>query len=151
VDSWWRWFVHCSYCFCLCDEPTSTSHRYFSLRPVESDLDQNRIVTGVKLEKVNGMIHLRIHQAKATRGGETDVTTAGWQKVNHMRVEEGLANEDFMALSWEERALDLDDVFAPKSHVVTGVKFRKLGGHIGLAIKVNLRSKKNILYHQVLS
>lgn len=42
VDSWWRWlFWHCSYCFCMCDDPTD-SDRYFNLRVVASDTDNNK-------------------------------------------------------------------------------------------------------------
>ncbi|CAG0917566.1 unnamed protein product [Notodromas monacha] len=135
VDSWWRWFVHCSYCFCLCDDASPTSHRYFSLREVVSDVENGKVVTGVKLEQIQGIVHVRIQQSKALPGLDVHLNHE-WKKVNHMRVEEGLENEDYMKLTWEERALDFDDIVAPKGHVVTGVKFRKLGGHLGLAIKV---------------
>lgn len=43
VDSWWRWlFWHCSYCMCFCDDHNSSSDRYFSLREVTSDVENNK-------------------------------------------------------------------------------------------------------------
>ncbi|KAF0290629.1 hypothetical protein FJT64_011199 [Amphibalanus amphitrite] len=42
-------FVHCSTCFCLCDEDTDSA-RYFSLLPATADVTQNKIVTGVSLK-----------------------------------------------------------------------------------------------------
>lgn len=40
-ESWTSWFVHCSNCFCLCDEQVN-SDRHFSLREAVSDIDKNR-------------------------------------------------------------------------------------------------------------
>ena len=41
---------------------------------------------------------------------------------------------DYHTLTYEERGLDLDSLVAPTSHVVTGVRFRKLGGHVNLEV-----------------
>lgn len=42
ATSWTRWLVQCSQCFCYCDEPGLHSDRYFSLRPVLSDVTKNK-------------------------------------------------------------------------------------------------------------
>jgi len=43
VESWHRWiFWRCSYCLCLCDDTSDQSDRFFSLRPVLSDVQRNR-------------------------------------------------------------------------------------------------------------
>ena len=48
VDSWWRWFVHCSYCMCLCDDPSSeTSDRYVSLLASITDLNDSMVRRGL--------------------------------------------------------------------------------------------------------
>lgn len=48
AESWIRWFVKCSNCICLCDEVNSKkSDRYFSLRPVESNIADNKYVSTV--------------------------------------------------------------------------------------------------------
>lgn len=45
VDSWWRYlFWHCSYCFCLCDEQSLKSDRFFNLRESVADVKQNKWV-----------------------------------------------------------------------------------------------------------
>lgn len=41
VESWTRWFVQCSNCFCYCDEQIN-SDRYFSLRDVVSNIHRNQ-------------------------------------------------------------------------------------------------------------
>jgi hypothetical protein len=38
-------------------------------------------------------------------------------------------------LEYTRRSFDLDDLITPKDHVVTGVKFRVLGGHINLEVQ----------------
>ena len=43
----------------------------------------------------------------------------------------------YATLRYEERALDLDDLVAPEGHVITGLRFRKLGGHINLEAQVS--------------
>lgn len=43
---------------------------------------------------------------------------------------------DYMTMSYEQRAFDTDLLKAPEGHVVTGVKFRNLGGHINLEVQV---------------
>ena len=58
-------FWHCSYCLCKCDAPNSSSDRYWSLRPVTSDIKENKVVTGVRFVKKKRVMHLEIEQAKA--------------------------------------------------------------------------------------
>lgn len=41
VQSWNRWFVKCSYCFCLCDDEKK-SDRYFSLKDAVSNIAENK-------------------------------------------------------------------------------------------------------------
>lgn len=39
-------------------------------------------------------------------------------------------------MAWDKRAIDLDDLVAPASHVVTGIRFRTLGAHLNLEIRI---------------
>lgn len=43
AKSWRRWFVKCSSCYCLCDDPNG-SERHFSLHEVVADVEQNKYV-----------------------------------------------------------------------------------------------------------
>ena len=69
VDSWWRFLIHCSYCLCLCDATGPESDRYWSLLPQESDIENNKVVTGLRFVKRNRVIHLEIEQATARSEG----------------------------------------------------------------------------------
>ena len=54
--------------------------------------------------------------------------------------------KDYMMMTYEERSLDLDIVEAQPGHVITGVRLRKLGGHINLEVRVreSLRQAEDI-------
>jgi len=137
VDSWWRnLFWHCSYCFCLCDDDTH-SDRYFSLQPAVADVAQNKVVTGVRFVKKNRVVYIQIQQGTADKFGYVNASSVDWKPIKKLiDVKRDIANRDFVALSWERRSIDLDDLRAPDGHVVTGVTFRKLGEHVNLEIQV---------------
>lgn len=136
VDSWWRYlFWHCSYCFCLCDDP-ARSNRHFSLRPSVSDVTKNMIVTGVHIVKIDGVIHLQIKQGHAEPFGQVNHTGATWKTLPPLDTHTAKDGVDYLTLNWQYRAIDLDDVNAPDGHVVTGVSFRNLGGHVNFEVEV---------------
>ncbi|GLG92569.1 Uncharacterized protein GBIM_00223 [Gryllus bimaculatus] len=139
VDSWWRWlFWHCSYCFCLCDEPGPRSDRYFNMRPVVADTANNMVVTGLRFVKKNRVIHLQIREGALLPRGAINASSVRWRPVDDYHITDaGVQNtRDYHTLSWEQRAIDLDDLEAPPGHVVTGVRFRNVGTHLNPEIMV---------------
>jgi len=135
VDSWWRWlFWHCSYCMCLCDDPHK-SDRYFSLRSVLADTDNNRVITGVRFVKMNGVVHIQIQEAVLERYGHINQSSMSWQPVDNFKVNDAVESKDYMKMTYYKRAMDLDDLTAPPEHVITGLKFRMVGSHLNLEIR----------------
>ncbi|XP_076627386.1 chemokine-like protein orion isoform X2 [Colletes latitarsis] len=137
VDSWWRWlFWHCSYCFCYCDDNTTKSDRYFSLRSVTSDVANNKIITGIALKKVNQIIHIQIQEGELMPRGYINETTIAWKPIDafHILDKNVKSNIDYHTLAWERRALDLDDLVPAQDHLLTGIKFRTIGSHLNLEI-----------------
>ncbi|XP_014242048.1 uncharacterized protein LOC106662461 [Cimex lectularius] len=138
VDSWWRWlFWHCSYCFCYCDDSNDQqSHRYFNMRYVTSDIKNNKAIVGLRFIKVNKIIHLQIKEGELGKNGQ--IGNATWLPVDNYTIsDEGIKAEvDYHIITWQEKAIDLDDLIAPEDYVLTGVKFRKIGGHLNLEIRV---------------
>ncbi|XP_026734290.1 uncharacterized protein LOC113498483 isoform X2 [Trichoplusia ni] len=135
VDSWWRWlFWHCSYCLCLCDDATN-SHRYFSLREATSDINNNKVVTGMRLVKLGKVFHLQVYEgALAERGfveSSTEVAVKAFDPM-HVGVTQGV---DYHTLTYERRAIDLDELDAPAGHVLTGARFRMIGAHLHFEIR----------------
>ncbi|CAB3388592.1 Hypothetical predicted protein [Cloeon dipterum] len=61
LNSWYQLLLlkKCSYCFCVCDEDGPYSDRHFSLRPAVSDVDAGFVVIGVRIVKLNRVIHLQ--------------------------------------------------------------------------------------------
>lgn len=123
VDSWWRWlFWHCSYCFCLCDEKSPKSDRYFSLRPVLSNTTENKVVTGLKFVKKNRIIHLQIQEGELLPRGTINTETIQWKPLDAFDFRERSIKNgiDYHTLAWDRRAIDLDDLVAEHGQVVTG-------------------------------
>merc|ERR1719400_1552348 len=140
VDSWWRWiFWHCSYCLCKCDEITDDSHRFWSLLPATADTANNKVVTGVRFTKIGKVIYPEIEQATALEEGGIDESSREW--VKPLEISESDSNRlaantsAVFTMSYEQRAVDLDSLEASPGQVLTGVRLRRLGGHLNLEIQ----------------
>lgn len=139
VDSWWYWlFWHCSYCFCYCDDQSSRSDRYFSLREVTSDTANNMVVTGVALKKVNKIMHIEIQEGQLLPRGIINKTTVAWKPVVPFSIlDKNVKNGvDYHTLAWVKRGLDLDDLVSNQDHLITGLRFRTIGSRLNLEIQV---------------
>ncbi|KAH8302664.1 hypothetical protein KR044_009324 [Drosophila immigrans] len=142
VESWRRWiFWQCSYCFCLCDEPSPKSDRYFSLRKTYADVGANRVVTGVRFVKKNRIFHIQIQQGQLLPRGAINASTLEWVpvddfKLNDFNVTEGV---DYHAMSYEKRRINLDEtVFGyGRTPIVTGVHFNVDKNRMGLKVLVS--------------
>jgi len=136
VNSWWRFPYYCSYCMCKCDDMSETSERFWSLLPALADVKDGYIVTGVKIVKVDRIFHLQVQQAKALpKGGIIDATKI-WVEPETISKDNITINPKVYTMSYEQRAMDLDNLSAPDGHVLTGMKLRNLGGHLNLEIQV---------------
>ncbi|CAG9773540.1 unnamed protein product [Ceutorhynchus assimilis] len=137
VNSWWRWFVHCSYCLCLCDEQGPKSDRYISMRPVLADIKNNRVVTGIKFTKHNRILHLQIQEGKLMPYGYIDNTTVRWAPVDNYKITDpDVYNEiDYFTLTYENRSMALDDIELEKHNsILTGVRFQFINGKLRLQV-----------------
>lgn len=132
------WFVKCTNCFCYCDEESTQSDRFFSLHDVTSNINENRIVTGVAITKRNRMILFVIGESTLLPYGKlnTTITNAfGDTNVNNRYIghpefdidSAGIKNGiDYHTLTYYKRKINLDTVQAPAGHVITGVRFHAL-------------------------
>uniref|UniRef100_A0A182N8H5 Uncharacterized protein n=1 Tax=Anopheles dirus TaxID=7168 RepID=A0A182N8H5_9DIPT len=139
VDSWWRWlFWHCSYCFCLCDDAGRHSDRYVSLRESVSDIGANRVVTGLRFVKQKQMVHLIVQQGLLLPGGDIANDTLEWVTAKPFsHTDKGVRDgQDYHMLTYDRRSIDLDDVHVHPGYVLTGVRFRTLGTHLNLEIRM---------------
>ena len=140
MDSWWRWlFWHCSYCFCKCDAPGPDSDRYWSLKEVATDIESNKIISGIRFVKKNRVIQIEIEQTTALQEGLID-TDRSWTEAENLDVDD---KANVYEMFYENRALDLDLLEAPPGHVITGVRLRKLGVHLNLEARVTPINFKN--------
>ncbi|KAH8414624.1 hypothetical protein KR215_010674 [Drosophila sulfurigaster] len=139
VESWSRWlFWRCSYCFCLCDEPSPKSDRYFSLRKTRSDVRANKVVTGVRFVKKNRVFHIQIQQGQLLPRGAINESTLEWVPVDDYQVNDANITEgvDYYAMSYENRRINLDETIFEHDRIfiVTGVRFNAFKDYLGLKV-----------------
>jgi hypothetical protein len=107
------------------------------LKPALADIDQNKVLSGVRFVKKNRIIHIEIEQSQALPEGLVNDTDKSWISApNDLRIGQAGDQEDVFEMSYENRALDIDILEAPQNHVITGLRFRRLGGHINLEARI---------------
>lgn len=140
INSWWRWLVHCSYCFCLCDEQGPKSDRYVNLRLVQADIQNNKVVTGLRLVKHNRIMHLQIQEGKLLPYGYIDNATVRWVPVDDYNITDSRVynDKDYYTMTYESRQMALDDLELTQNNaIVTGVRFQFIDGKLRFQIYAN--------------
>lgn len=108
-----------------------------------------RIVTGVRFVDQDDMIHVQIKQGKLEPEGRIKRGTEEWKILEKFKYTRSIGRvgsevierdrffnikeripgsqfdrmaygEDFAALLWHQRQINLDDLYAPQNYVVTG-------------------------------
>ncbi|XP_014232973.1 uncharacterized protein LOC106656487 [Trichogramma pretiosum] len=122
-------------CLCTCENPDSKS--YINLREVVSNVQENKVITGIRFRKVNDILHLQVQQAKLLPSAAIDPKTKSWVKVNAYETTDRdvRVGIDYHQLSWYSRSFELDDVEVYKNTVLTGVKFAVDQGLIRLEVR----------------
>jgi hypothetical protein len=69
--------------------------------------------------------------------GHVNVSSIRWRPINdYTLLDRGIRDGiDYHTVKWDTREMDLDDLLAPASQVVTGVRFRVVGTHLNLEIR----------------
>jgi len=70
----------------------------------------------------------------AEQGGLVTNGTTEWVKLKPADRKD---SQQTVRMEYTKRAIDLDDLLVPSSHVITGVKFRTLGRHVNLEVQVS--------------
>ncbi|CAH1108484.1 unnamed protein product [Psylliodes chrysocephalus] len=139
VESWFRWFVHCSYCLCLCDQQGSQSDRYFNLRSVSADTKNNRVVTGMKLVKHNRIIYIQIQEGKLLPHGYIEQNSTRWVPPAGYRITDyGVKNgKDYHTMNYYSRSLLLDNLEVEReNYIITGARFFVYNGDLQFRITI---------------
>lgn len=107
---------------------SNDAHRYFDLSPVTSEVEANKVITGIRFVKENGIFRLQIQQSELTENGSINQSTVEWRKLD--------ANSgNNHALSKDERQIDLSELETGNNQVVTGVRFIVNKGRLKLSIQ----------------
>ncbi|KAK0092542.1 hypothetical protein PV326_001195 [Microctonus aethiopoides] len=121
----------CELCACYCDYKNSPrSIRSFSLKEVNSNINENYVITGIRFRIVNQVVCLQIQQGKLINT-IIDPKTVRWQPVHLSKLEN---NNDVVRLNYTKRSLNLDDVEVSRRSIVTGVKFQMIDDRLTLMV-----------------
>ena len=75
------------------------------MKPVTSDIESNKIITGVKFVKKNRIIQIEIEQSETLPEGIINDTNRTWiENSENLSIED----PDVYEMSYENRALDID-------------------------------------------
>ncbi|XP_016844161.1 uncharacterized protein LOC107981885 [Nasonia vitripennis] len=121
---------HCSvFEYCTCEDPADDIDRHFNLRPVTSDVANNKIVTGVKIVKDQNLFHIQIKQGELSNGF-VNTSSIAWKPLEKyspldIGYERGV---DFYTVESRSKTVCLDDLDANKSanksnYLLTGLRF----------------------------
>jgi hypothetical protein len=92
----------------------------------------------MRFVKKNRIIHLQIQEGELLPRGHVNQSTTRWRPISDYTLLDKSLREDvdYHTVNYENRSIDLDDIMAPVSHVVTGVRFRMKGSHINFEIRI---------------
>ena len=87
------------------------------MKPVTSDIESNKIITGVKFVKKNRIIQIEIEQSETFPEGIINDTNRTWiENSENLSIED----PDVYEMSYENRALDIDMLEAPPGTISFG-------------------------------
>nr|XP_022920907.1 uncharacterized protein LOC111429270 [Onthophagus taurus]XP_022920908.1 uncharacterized protein LOC111429270 [Onthophagus taurus]XP_022920909.1 uncharacterized protein LOC111429270 [Onthophagus taurus] len=121
---------NCRDCLCYCEEPNSNStNRFISLDEMVTNTAENKIITGVRLNKYKGVITIDIRESQLNCNGYIQADTTKWI-INKGNTYFKLTNPDKVYIKVGE--LKIDD-----TKVVTGVRFIETENGVELQMRVN--------------
>lgn len=100
-----------------------------------------RVITGVRLVKENGVIQISASQRTLLPFGQTSESEQDtWILADEQFAVTDIGvteNIDFATLTYENRAINVDDLTLPPGKLVTGVRFQRssVSGHLQLQIR----------------
>lgn len=82
----------------------------------------DRVITGIRIKKINQIIHMQIQEGQLLPRGAINTSTTEWQPVDAFSIMDANIRSgiDYHKLVWEKRALDLDDLQSSQDHLLTG-------------------------------
>lgn len=93
-------------------------------------------MTGIRLLKRYGIVHLFITERSFQRHGRVDENAESvWKGDYQFTIEDTGVEDDYFTLTWANRAIELDTIRVPDGEVVTGVRFRLVDGRLRFEIR----------------
>jgi len=98
-----------------------------------------RVLTGLRFVKHNRVFHLQVQEGELLPRGAINESSLDWVPLHDYKIYDHNVrnNIDFHTLSYDKRSVDLDDVYTDdNAFVVSGVRFRLIGAHLNLEVRL---------------
>ncbi|XP_063983161.1 uncharacterized protein LOC135165624 [Diachasmimorpha longicaudata] len=138
---------HPCLCKCVDNDIESPSTHIFNLQPVEADVADNMVVTGVKFIVKNQVIQFQIEQGRLGSNWIIEGRPK-WKPINDIsekirahrlknlrRKSSHVNNTDYLIVN-ENLQIYFDEVAVPQGHVLTGVKFNYIEEESAIQIAI---------------
>ncbi|XP_057332582.1 uncharacterized protein LOC130672194 [Microplitis mediator] len=129
----------CDICTCTCIQDSivfNNAIRAVSLVPQQSDVSENKVVTGIRFLQQDNIIHVQIKQGKLLGLNAIETASNEWvpientpyftEKLYNSSIDNNPhsnVNQNYSVLWNKQKSINLDDISAPIDTVITGVKF----------------------------
>ena len=92
----------------------------------------------MRFKKSKDVLHLQIKQAALQPMGTIAKNSEEWKPVGDYSISDSGIGRDvhYHTLTWDSRAIVLDDIVGEPDHLVTGVKFEQSGGFVRLTLRI---------------
>lgn len=123
----------------VCFNKDSLAHRYFDLQPVLADVEDNKVVTGVRFTKKNKVFQLQIQQGELSERGQIKQSTVAWKHDSETRQtsDNEAGFHGIYKLEKEKRKIEFANIATPANEVITGVAFIERDGVLKLNVQTN--------------
>lgn len=106
------------------------------MRKKSTEIHVCRVVTGIRLLKRYGIIHLFITERAFQPHGRVDENAESvWKGDYQFTIEDTGVEADYFTLTYENRSIELDTIRVPDGEVVTGVRFRNVDNRLRFEIR----------------
>ncbi|XP_001601835.2 uncharacterized protein LOC100117668 isoform X2 [Nasonia vitripennis] len=122
-------------CLCTCESAYVQKDRYFCLRNVVSDSDNNKVITGARLVKKGNVLYIQIQQGTLGANGSI-VDVPQWQPVKEESPRNLHNNKNVYQVNYDQNTVFLDVLKSQPAYALTGLRFQKAENSLRLEAQI---------------
>lgn len=110
----------CDYCLCYCDAVDSKTDRIISLQKQESNITENKVITGMRVVKLGQVFFIQIQVGKLLTRQRIDQKSVEWVKIKPIENISYTSDGPDYFIMRRNTPMDMDILKFKHNEVVTG-------------------------------